>query len=231
VSDPVIIDFFCCGGGASVGFERAGFDVLGIDNEPQPHYPFEFMQMSALDALDILNSGGKIEFDTGRVIDADDVAAYVGSPPCKVHTSLKFFSGAHHLDLIPDTRQRFRASGKPYIIENVPGAPLIDPVQLCGLVFGLGAECIDGWRNLKRHRLFESNIPLIGTPPCDTDHGPVIGVYGVGGGGHQQHSYKGYAQESRDAMGIDWLPQKYLSQALPPAYTKFLGDQLMRALR
>lgn len=226
---PVLIDFYCCGGGASEGFHRAGFDVLGIDNEPQPRYRFEFARMSALDALDILNGGGKIEFDTGRLIGAEDVAAYVGSPPCKVHTSLKPFSASHHIDLIPDTRERFRASGKPYIIENVPGAPLIDPVQLCGTAFGLGAQCIDGWRNLKRHRLFESNVPLIGTE-CPGDHGDVIGVYGVGGGGWQTRGYKGYADESREAMGIDWLPQKYLSQALPPVYAKYLGHQLLAAL-
>ena len=201
-----------------MGYHRAGFEVVGVDIEPQPRYPFEFIQC---DAIAYIREHGH-EFD-----------AIAASPPCKVHTALKAFSAAHHVDLVSDTREALIASGKPYIIENVPGAPLLDPIVLCGSSFDLGVQ---------RHRLFESNIPLEGRP-CDHKRqrelspgyptlryhagkpavtmSPVVGVYGGG-----QGLGKGEVDLWRKAMGIDWMVRGELSQAIPPAYTEFLGRQL-----
>ncbi len=225
---PVLIDFYCCGGGASQGYADAGFNVYGVDNEPQPRYPFPFLQRSALDVLDDLFAGLDVSFP-GTALRLSDVAAFAGSPPCQAHTSLRHRTGKTYLDLIPDTRSRFQASGKPWIIENVVGAPLVNPVRLCGTMFDLGATCRDGvYRQLRRHRLFESNVPLSAPAEC-IHEGQAIGVYGNGGGG-QMRGYKGFIEESREALGIDWLPQKALAQALPPAYTEHLGRQLLAAL-
>ncbi len=233
IPSPVLIDFFCCGGGASKGYADAGFSVYGVDNAPQPHYPYPFRRESALDVLDDLLAGRAVYFvgrEDSRWITLDDVAAFVGSPPCQGHTSLRHRTGKTYLDLIPDTRERFQASGKPWIIENVVGAPLVDPVRLCGTMFDLGATCLDGvYRQLRRHRLFESNAPISAPRPC-AHEGQPVGVYGHGGNSANQRGYSGVFSERKEALGIDWLPSKALSQALPPAYTEHLGRQLLAAL-
>jgi DNA (cytosine-5)-methyltransferase 1 len=132
------------------------------------------------------------------------------------------------VSLIAATRAELIRIGKPWVIENVPGAPLLDPITLCGSMFGLGAQCRDGvWRYLRRHRLFESNRPI--KPPGLCDHsGWCVGVYGNGGGGLANHyEYNGTKAEAQAAMGIHWaMPRSALSQAIPPAYTEWLGGQL-----
>jgi DNA (cytosine-5)-methyltransferase 1 len=216
---PRLLDLFCGAGGAAVGYARAGFEVVGVDVEPQPSYPFEFVQMDALDFM---------ADDDGQAFDVIHA-----SPPCKVHTSLRAFSGAHHVNLIPQTRAALASTGLPYVIENVPGAPLVDPLVLCGSSFGLG---------VRRHRLFESNIDLTG-PSCD--HGgqaarspgypvkryhsgkpvvvtsPVVGVFGRG-----QGLGPGEFDLWCKAMDIDWMTRDEMAQAIPPAYTRHLGGQL-----
>lgn len=205
-----ILDLFCKQGGASMGYHRAGFEVVGVDIERQKRYPFEFIQA---DALEIMH-----DMDFLRSFDA-----LAGSPPCQTHSRTKHLRDAQgktttKVDLIPQTREAFQASGLPYIIENVPGAPLLDPVQVCGSSFGL---------TVRRHRLFESNVPLVGTVCNHQAQGRPVGVYGsmrdeIPKGGHTAKSI----EQAREAMGIPWMLWADLVEAIPPAYTEHLGRQL-----
>lgn len=209
-----ILDLFSGAGGAGEGYARAVFEVTGVDAVPMPRNPHRFIQG---DALEYVKEHGH-EYD-----------AIVASPPCQEFSTLKGLSrvrGVAHL--LPATRELLEASGKPYIIENVPGAPMVNPVMLCGSMFELRGH-IEGVGpvELRRHRLFESNIPLTAPGPCNHQY-PVIGVYG---GARFKPGYRGVAQAARDAMGIDWMRMPELSQAIPPAYTEWLGHQLMAAIR
>jgi DNA (cytosine-5)-methyltransferase 1 len=211
VSKPRLLDLFCGAGGAAVGYARAGFEVVGVDLKPQPHYPFEFHQMDAL----------SFPFKTG------DFDAIHASPPCQAHSALRsLWKDAGHLNLIPATRAILIASGLDYVIENVPGAPLLDPFTLCGSMFGLGSN----GRQLRRHRLFETNWFAGLVPPC-THSGQPVGVYGHGGGGKMTRGYKGTAPEYREAMGIKWASKAEIAQAIPPAYTEWIGTQLLKHWR
>jgi DNA (cytosine-5)-methyltransferase 1 len=217
--DPVrILDLFCGAGGAGMGYHRAGFEVVGVDVVRQPHYPFTFIQA---DAVAFLASIDPAEWD-----------AVHASPPCKAHTVARKVSASRfptlfdpHPDLIPPTRVGLIASGLPYVIENVPGAPLVDPVVYCGSSFGL---------RVRRHRLFESNVELV-APPCDhAAQGSPVGVYGNGGAWTRTApgggGVKVAGKDAADALGIDWTDyQPVLSQAIPPAYTEHIGRQLMEA--
>lgn len=208
---PLLLDLFCGAGGASMGYSRAGFHVVGVDKEPQPNYPFEFIQD---DAIDYLMMHGR------------EFAAIAASPPCQVHSDLASLAGPGHVDLIPQTRAALLAVGVPYVIENVVGAPLIEPLMLCGSMFGLASR----GRLLKRHRLFESSIEL-SAPDVDRCAGREVGgVYGDGGGGPMTRGYKFYAAQSREAMGIGWMTRPELSQSIPPDYTRWIGDQLMKEI-
>lgn len=209
IADSVrLLDLFCGAGGASMGYHRAGFTVVGVDIKPQPRYPFEFIQA---DALDFDVSG----FD---VIHA--------SPPCQAFTAYKRRPNhvGEYPDLIWPTRQKLIASGVPWVIENIPRAPLLDPITLCGSSFGL---------DVRRHRLFESNVPML-APPCDhgwqTPRFPQatnrknlrrtveVGVYRIP------------LAVQQAAMGIDWMKLDELSEAIPPAYTEWIGQHLMAAV-
>ena len=202
-----LLDLYCGAGGAGMGYHRAGFEVVGVDIKPQPNYPFKFIQADALEYL----REHYHEFD---VIHA--------SPPCQAHSSLTALTSTlKHLDLIPETREMLRATGKPYVIENVVGAPLENPVTLCGTEFGLGVA---------RHRLFESNVPLTGHGKCNH---VGLQLYTVltkscrkigdmrGPSSHEQ---------GKKAMGIDWMTQFELGLSIPPAYTQFVGEQLKQHL-
>lgn len=207
------LDLFCGGGGASAGLHRAGFEVTGVDNEPQPEYPFAFVLADAFSVW---------------VENYDLVWA---SPPCQAHSSLRHLHpDEEYPDLIGRTREMLKAWGGPYIIENVPGAPLRLPVQLCGSAFGLG---------VRRHRHFESNLLLAGVGCCHDIQRQPIDVSGTGarrkgprkddGGGNSRKPRN--LVEAQVAMGINWLPRKALSQAVPPAYAEFLGRQVVMALK
>src|SRR5215510_8484755 len=150
VSRPRALDLCCGAGGASWGLYLAGFDVVGVDIRPQPHYPafhdkpyarhFTFLQADAL------------------TVDLSGYDFVWSSPPCQAHTSLrKMHNARRHIDLIPATRAKLQAWGGPWIIENVPGSPLYGAVTLCGTMFNLGCQDAE----LRRHRLFESNVPLL----------------------------------------------------------------------
>ena len=234
ISRPRLLDTFCGAGGCSMGYYRAGFDVVGVDINPQKNYPFEFHQG---DALEFIAEHGH-EFD---VIHA--------SPPCQVHSVMTKRWGRdtiqNHVDLIPAARAVLKAAGKPYVIENVPGARscLITPVMLCGTMFGLGAN----GAQLRRHRYFECSFFVGLTPPCQHDQSSSIGVYGggqhpkrrrtIGVYGHsgdysKRDGHKAFGVDARrEAMGIDWMTQAELSQAIPPAYTEYIGKRIMDIIR
>ena len=216
-----LLDLFCGAGGAAMGYHEAGFDdIVGVDNRPQPNYPFGFVLADAM----TYPLGG---FD---VIHA--------SPPCQAFSS-KTRNPAVHPDLVTPLRRRLIGSssnpgpcydGKAvYVIENVVGAPLVDPAMLCGSLFGL---------RVRRHRLFESNSDIM-QRPCEHfwqdndpifrlyDHGRwftsgIVHVFGNGGGKGKEHWPL--------AMGIDWMTGAELTQAIPPAYTEYIGRAFMAAL-
>lgn len=214
-----LLDLFCGAGGAAVGYHRAGFDeIVGVDIKPQPRYPFTFVQA---DALEYLAAHGH-EFD-----------AIHASPPCQ------YFSvatpeelRANHVDLIGPTRKLLIEIARPYIIENVEGARavMVEPTMLCGTQFGIGVF---------RHRLFETSFLMLGID--HKKHNGFIGdgkYFSVAGGGGRWKTWgvvkrnvsRGTVAQWRDAMGIDWMTGAELSQAIPPAYTEFIGAQLMNAL-
>jgi DNA (cytosine-5)-methyltransferase 1 len=204
-----LLDLFCGGGGASMGYHRAGFDVTGIDLKHGKRYPFNYIKG---DVRDYLNKEFLADFDV--------IAA---SPPCQTHSSTKHLRNAQgrttsKIDMIEEVRNALVASGKRYVIENVPNAPLINPIQVCGSAFGL---------KVRRHRLFESNVKLLGTNCHHKQQGKPVGVYGsmrdeIPNGGHTAKTMT----EANEAMGIDWLIWGELKEAIPPTYTHFIGQQL-----
>lgn len=212
---PLLLDLFCGAGGASAGYHRAGFDVVGVDINPQPNYPYDFVQG---DAMEWLRAWPAMSLE---------VRAIHASPPCQRHTKLATGTQGtfgNHPDLIDETRDLLSQMHIPWVIENVIGAPLRSPITLCGEMFGLGVI---------RHRLFESNMPIM--QPEHVPHrgrckrrehgqrydGPYFGVYGHGGG------KDGSVADWQQAMGIDWMPvRRELAEAIPPAYTRYIGGQL-----
>lgn len=194
------LDLFCGAGGASMGLHRLGFSVTGVDIIRQPRYPFAFVRGDAM---------------TYPLADFDFIWA---SPPCQAFTLAQRIRDREHPDLIAPIRERLMASKIPYVIENVVGAPLLDPIELCGSMFGL---------RVYRHRLFECSFPIMvpahpehtaplrkmGRPPRDGDFMHVVGNFsGV--------------QAAREAMNIDWMVRDELREAIPPAYSEYIARQL-----
>lgn len=205
---PRLLDLFCCAGGAGMGYARAGFDVIGVDINPQPHYPFQFVQADAL----------SIECFAG-------IDAIHASPPCQAYTrkaanwgrERKHFT--EHPDLLGPTRDMLQAAGVPYVIENVMGAPMRCDVMLCGTMFGL---------RIIKHRQFECSFPVGGLLP-DCDHRDVYNPWAGKGRSAKEH---------REAQGTPWIPQcggasrkagytGDLNNAIPPAFTEWLGRELL----
>ena len=224
---PRLLDLFCGAGGAAMGYHRAGFDVVGVDIAPQPRYPFEFHQADALMAL------GQMQINMTPKLWGVAFDAIHASPPCQRYSPLaKLHKDIEYPDLIAPTRTLLEQTALPWVIENVPGAPLRHPFKLCGSSFGL---------DVRRHRLFETNWPIGLLPPCAHHlHTPrfqntgkrrravLSSVVGVYGGSH----FKGDNLKYRsDAMGIDWMQMDELSEAIPPAYTEFIGEQLLAHVR
>lgn len=216
-----LLDLFCGAGGCAVGYNRAGFEVVGVDANPQPNYPFEFVLG---DALEYLAARGH-EFD-----------AIHASPPCQRYSVSRWIhnSGDRHPDLLEPTRGLLRRTGRPWVIENVVGSPMEYAVELCGLMFDL---------RVLRHRWFESNVFLVAPPhPTHPDHlrtGTLTYRRKGSGNGYSTgdkglvcvagHNFNRKAGSA--AMGIDWMTRKELAQAIPPAYTEYLGLQIMEYLR
>jgi DNA (cytosine-5)-methyltransferase 1 len=221
---PKALDLFCGAGGAAMGLYRAGFDVVGIDIKPQPRYPFPFIQADALRP-------------PVRLEDFDLVWA---SPPCQAYSALRVMKNRReHAMLIDPVRAMLKGSGQPWVIENVGGAPLRDPLELCGSMFGLESE---GFQ-LRRHRYFEASFFVLGT---ECQHAPrTVGVYG-GKARNIAQEKRHYAKDKetrgapagvvlrqgigRAAMGIDWMNMDELSEAVPPAYSEHIGRYALMAL-
>lgn len=210
MNKPRLLDCFSGGGGAGMGYHLAGFEVVGVDNRPQKNYPFKFYQA---DALEFIAEHGH-EFSVIHT-----------SPPCQAYSDLRTITGKQYQDLVGDTRNLLMRTGKPYVIENVEGAPLQMPIVLCGVMFGL---------KVFRHRLFETNPWMLapGHPKHDGSTGthrwpyqPVNGYLQVTGNGG---NFK--LEDAQRAMGIDWMTKEEISQAIPPAYTKWLGERLLEAI-
>ena len=203
-----LLDIFCGAGGASKGYRQAGFEVEGLDIKHGKRYPFKYLRLNVME----LQPSDLAEYD---LIHA--------SPPCQTHSitrNLRIAQGKQtdKLDLIEPTRALLQASGKPYVIENVPGAPLFKPILLCGSAFDL---------KVRRHRLFESNLELKGTVCNHKKQGRPVGVYGsmrdeIPSGGKTAESI----EQAREAMGIDWMIWGELVEAIPPVYTEYLGRQV-----
>lgn len=205
MSRPRLLDLFCGAGGASMGYYRAGFDVVGVDINPQPRYPFEFHQADALtfplEGFDVIHA----------------------SPPCQAYTKAQKLRGNEHPELIWPIRKRIKQTGKLYVIENVPSSPLINPIVLCGAYFGLKTY---------RHRLFESNAPLI-QPPHPEHQWKTTKMGRRPKNGEFMHVVGHFSgiDEARTAMGIDWMKQRELAESIPPAYTEYIGKQVIAALQ
>ncbi len=206
---PRLLDLFCCQGGASAGYVAAGFDVVGVDIDPQPRYPYTFRQGDAmtwpLDGFDAVHA----------------------SPPCQDHSTLVSRSGVHGTGwMLSATIARLQAWGGPYVVENVASADMPGSLTLCGTEFGLRSG--DRW--LKRHRRFTSNVFLFGAGGCHCSGRKIGGVYGNGGNGQMTRGFRFDHQRAAEALGIGWMSVKGQSQSIPPAYTRFIGEQILAHL-
>ena len=220
-----MIDLFCGAGGCSMGYYNAGFDeIIGVDIVDRPNYPFKFVKMDALEYL--------------RTADLSDVSFLHASPPCQNYSKLKYLSGnvekweEEHVDLVAPTRELLIKTGLPYVIENVEGSPLINPIKLYGSQF----------ENMytQRPRLFESNIHLRKPDTPFVKHKTLKLGQGIAEDGYitvagtrppkgmnlvQTKLYYGFA-----LGGIDWMSLEELTQAIPPCYTEFIGKQIIEYL-
>ena len=222
---PRLLDLFCGAGGCARGYTEAGFDVVGVDIAPQPHYPFDFIQADALDYLGELLADGWLALLQYQAVHA--------SPPCAAYSKLKLaWPGRRWPDLLTATRDLLDQTGLPYAIENVPGSPIRASVMLCGGGLTPSVICRDGkTRQLRRHRYFETNWPLLGHP-CHHPY-PALGVYGHGRNNEASPDpggYQGNVRESAEAMAIEWMTREELRGAIPPAYTEYIGAQLLAHL-
>jgi DNA (cytosine-5)-methyltransferase 1 len=208
---PRLLALFCGAGGAAMGYARAGFDVVGIDVERQRNYPFPFIRADALQP-------------PVRLSDFDAIHA---SPPCQAYTmaaQAQRNAGKEYPDMVAPTRALLMRSGKPWVIENVPGAPIRPDIVLCGCQVGL---------ELRRERWFETSWRAFSLAhPCD-HRGPVVSVVGHGTPTwvRERLGFNPTIHHYRAAMGIDWMNRNELSQAIPPAYTEHIGRQLLLSLR
>lgn len=219
---PRLLDLFCCAGGCSDGYSRAGFEVFGVDIEPQPNYPFEFCQADALVVLESLLAGGTALWPYG-LGDFDVIHA---SPPCQAYSPLNAYNHKIYPDLVEPVRALLRATGIPYVIENVMQAPLVNPMMLCGSMFGL---------KVYRHRGFESSMALMA--PFHSRHVarcirngylPAVGQNMTISGG--KHSAV-WQRKACEVMGTPWMRTiREVCEAIPPAYTEWIGRYLMAAL-
>lgn len=252
-----LLDLYCGEGGSGEGFRQAGFDVYGVDlnddwtdrrTRPRPLplklYPFPQVEGDAIDVLVALIAGERIEFSNGEILGLEDFAAINASPPCQLHTRLKHLAKVQRVqapgheppELVGPTRDLLEATGLPWVIENVEGAPLAeDSLLLCGSMFEPPLD-------VRRHRLFETNWPLEPPPwPCrhklwapryrSADYrgrksGRLMTVVPVYGGSR----YKGDGELRKCVMEMPWASAHGVCEAIPPRYTEFIGRRLLEHL-
>jgi DNA (cytosine-5)-methyltransferase 1 len=206
-----VLDAYCCQGGASMGYHLAGFEVVGVDIDPQPRYPFTFIQADAVEHIRRYGSAFHL---------------IAGSPPCQRYSLAQKIQGREHPDLIGPTREAMRSTGRPYVIENVEEArpELIDPVMLCGASFGLGTY---------RHRLFETGGGLELTVPGHPVHDRPLTKMGrprkPGEMAHYVGNFSG-VEEARQDMQVPWMNRDGIRESIPPAYARWIGEQAARHL-
>ncbi|MEV0646060.1 DNA cytosine methyltransferase [Phytomonospora sp. NPDC050363] len=203
-----LLDLFCCQGGASAGYAQAGWDVTGVDIDPQPRYPYMFVQA---DAIEYVKAHGH-EFD-----------AISASPPCQAHSKAQRIMGREHPKLIAPAREALIATGRPWVIENVEEArpELVDPVMLCGVMFGLRTY---------RHRLFETGGGFALDVPAHPFHS--VRTVKMGRALTDRDFYHAVGNFSgvslvREDMGMPWASREGLREAIPPAYAEWIGRQLL----
>jgi len=210
-----LLDLFCGAGGAAMGYYHAGFDeIVGVDIKPQPHYPFTFIQANAM------------------TFPLEGFDAIHASPPCQAYIQRNKNLLTKYPRMIDPIREKLEICGAPYVIENVPGAPLIRPTILCGTGFKL---------SVIRHRLFETSFPLPKPPACDhwgsVSEGDFAGVYARGGKGPRRGAGNRDRKPTRIgpdpayAMDIDWMNGYDLTQAIPPAYTQWIGERFLQYIK
>lgn len=210
-----------------MGYSRAGFDVVGVDIAPQPRYPFAFVEMDALEVLRVLLAGNAIVDRGGRYWRMADFGAIHASPPCQAYTRGNRVHKHTHPELVEPVRDLLIATGKPYVIENVEFAPLRASLLLCGTMFGLST---------RRHRLFESNTDLGMSPfACrcagQTVNGKLLNYHNT----RDRNLYLSMQDDNgatafRKSLGVEWMTFDGSQEAIPPAYTEFIGRHLLAAL-
>lgn len=210
MNKPLLLDLFCKAGGCSKGYTLAGFEIIGIDIEPQPNYPYDFIQADALETLD--NPTFLAQFD---VIHA--------SPPCQYYTRMLNHGLSNrykHPDLVDIVRTQLQTTGKIYVIENVPGSPIEKMIMLCGAMFGL---------RVYRHRHFESNVLLFQpNHPHHTNRVAHAGNIPIREQFYSPVGHMGDKNGAQRAMGIDWMQTtEEIANAIPPTYTEWIGKLLL----
>ena len=211
---PLLLDLFCGAGGAARGYHDAGFDVVGVDIHPQLNYPYTSVVGDALELAP-------------KLLAAHPFVAVHASPPC--HDHARTFLPAKHGTgwLLAATRSFLAGQPLPWVIENVPGAPMRADYKLCGCMFGLP--------RLRRERWFETSWAAVQLRQSCHHAEPIVTVTGDSIPSHSPFygrvSGHEYNRLAREAMGIDWMTRRELSQAIPPAYTRFIGEQLLAAIR
>lgn len=208
-TQPRILDLFCCQGGAAAGYAAAGFEVVGVDISPQPRYPFVFIGADALDVL----------VDQSFLSSFDAIHA---SPPCQAYSNAQRIQQREHPDLIGPVREALQRIGLPWVIENVEGAPLRQPVMLCGAMFGLQTY---------RHRLFEASFPI--EVPEHPEHAAPLRKMGrprrPGEFAHYVGNFSG-VQDARNDLDVPWMDRDGIRESIPPAYSRYIGEQLLESL-
>jgi DNA (cytosine-5)-methyltransferase 1 len=215
---PRLLDLFCGAGGAAAGYAQAGFDVVGVDIADQPRFPYEFIRCDWEEALSILPGMWERE---------GVPYAIHASPPCQTYSNMTKRHGrqAEHPDLVGPTREALEAIGVPFVIENVIGAPLVNPTMLCGSMFDLGS----GEYRLRRHRIFEPHGFELLPPSACNHYGKALPVYGHAGGRSKRDGLQFPGTDAwREGMEIDWMTGKELAESIPPAFTRYIGSRLIR---
>lgn len=207
---PALADTYCCQGGASAGYQAAGFCTTGVDLDPQSRYPWYFLQCDAI--LFIHRFGRRF-------------AAIHASPPCQLYSACHRIRGNDHPDLIGPTRVALQATGRPWVIENVEDArrELVDPVLLCGTMFpGLRTH---------RHRLFETSVPL-GVPEHPAHTGATVKMGRPLRDGDWFHAVGNFSGVGyvRDNLGVPWMNRDGIRECIPPVYAEHVGRVLLTAV-